>query len=164
MKKVAKFGKKYDDIFKIKKNFLKDNNFLLKRQKRISKIYSNQPVRKFCKACKKKLKGDTFFNHGIRYIQCKNCSHINGRFQDTIKYSNKIYLSKSVNYSNNYRSVDIKNFSFRQKKIYNPKAKFLRDCLKTEKKLEILDFGCGSGYFVSSLIDNGFKKVHSPLR
>ena len=30
---------------------------------------------------------------------------------------------------------------------------------KKNNKIEILDFGCGSGYFVSSLIENGFKKV-----
>ena len=38
------------------------------------------------------------------------------------------------------------------------------DCLGKQfqpysRKTKILDFGCGSGYFVSSLIDNGFKNV-----
>lgn len=156
---MLKFGKKYQDLIKIKENFSKNNDYLFNKQRKISKIYSSQPIRKICKACNKEIKGKFFINHGVKYIQCKICSHINGRFKDTIEFSNKIYLSKSLNYSKNYQSIDIKNFKDRQKKIYDPKAKFLKKFLKNEKKIKILDFGCGSGYFVSSLIDNGFKSA-----
>ena len=156
---MLKFGKKYQDLIKIKENFSKNNDQLFNKQRKISKIYSSQPIRKICKACNKKIKGEFFINHGIKYTQCKICSHINGRFQDTVEFSNKIYLSKSINYSKNYQSIDIKNFKDRQKKIYDPKAEFLKKFLKDKKKIKILDFGCGSGYFVSSLIDSGFKTV-----
>lgn len=157
--KIHKFGKKYQDLFKIKKNFTKENDLLLSKQKKIAKLYSKQPFRTLCKACNKKLIGNYFLNHGIKYIQCKNCSHLNGVYQDTIKFSDEIYLSGSVNYSKNYKSSDLKNFIFRQKKIYDPKANFLKKILKLQKNIKILDFGCGSGYFVSSLIDYGFKNV-----
>ncbi len=157
--KILKFGKKYQDISVIKKNFLKDNDFLLKKQNKISLLYKKQPIRKFCKVCMKKIKGEFFINHGIKYIKCKYCTHINGKYQDTIKFSNKIYLSNSINYSKNYRSINKNSFILRQKKIYNPKADFLKKILKNNMRSKILDFGCGSGYFVSSLIDKGFKNV-----
>ena len=157
--KIIKFGKKFEDILKIKKNFFDDNDSLIKKQKKIARIYSLQSIRKKCKACEKSLEGPKFTNHNIQYIQCKKCTHINGKFNDTEMFSKKLYESENINYSKNYKSNNLKKFKIRQKKIYDPKAKFLKECLKKNNKIEILDFGCGSGYFVSSLIENGFKKV-----
>ena len=51
--KIHKFGKKYQDLFKIKKNFTKENDLLLSKQKKIAKLYSKQPFRTLCKACNK---------------------------------------------------------------------------------------------------------------
>ena len=159
MNKSIKYGKKSSDIFAIKKSFYIDNDILLSKQKKISKIYANQPLRKNCKACEKKLTGKKFKNHEVIYIECKSCGHVNGKYQDTQKFSNIIYKSSSIKYSKNYFSKNLKNFKIRQKKIYDPKAHFLKQGIKEWKKIKILDFGCGSGYFVSSLIDNGFKNV-----
>ena len=157
--KNIKFGKKSSDVFDIKKNFYTENDILLQKQKKISKLYRNQPLRKACKACDKKLTGYKFKNHKIIYIECKSCTHVNGIYQDTERFSDIIYKSKKVNYSGNYKSNDLKNFKIRQKNIYDPKVKFLKSSIKNWKKTKVLVFGCGSGYFVSSLIDNGFKNV-----
>ena len=157
--KIIKFGKKSSDIFNIKKNFYIENDKLLNKQKKISKLYQKQPKRVICKACEKKLIGNKFKNHDITYIECNFCSHVNGIYQDTEKFSDIIYRSKRVNYSGNYKSHDLKKFKDRQKKIYDPKVKFLKESLKNWKKIKVMDFGCGSGYFVSSLVDNGFKNV-----
>ena len=46
----------------------------------------------------------------------------------------------------------------RQKKIYDPKANFLKKSFSNLKDIKVLDIGAGSGYFVSSLIDKKFKK------
>lgn len=156
---MIKFGKKLSDVFSIKKNFYLENDTLLKKQKKISKIYKKQPLRKNCKACNKKLKGKRFLNHTVVYIECNFCGHINGKHQDTEKFSDLIYKSNSINYSKNYYSKNLINFKNRQKKIYNPKAIFLKEGIKEWKKMKILDFGCGSGYFVSSLTDSGFRNV-----
>lgn len=158
--KIVKYGKKFQDISSIKKNFLFENDILLKKQKKIAKLYTNQPIRKKCKLCEKILLGRSFFNHNIEYIQCKKCSHVNGKFKDTDSFSKKIYESEDINYSKTYKSNDYQKFLNRKKKIYDPKAKFLKKCLNKNKSIKILDFGCGSGYFVSSLIDHGFKSVH----
>ena len=73
-----KFGKKSIDIFNIKQNFFTNNDELLKKQKQILRIYKNQPKRKICKICKRKLQGEFFINHQMKYVLCNYCSHING--------------------------------------------------------------------------------------
>ena len=57
---MIKFGKKAQDILSIKKNFLLENKKLFSWQKKLFKIYNNQPKRKFCKNCEHKLAGSKF--------------------------------------------------------------------------------------------------------
>ena len=156
-KKIIKYGKPFLDIEKIKENFFSNNTSLLKKILKIRKIYLKQPKRKFCKVCNKKLQGEYFINHKIKYIICNQCSHLNGSNQDTTDFSKKIYLSKKVDYIKNYHESFSQNFIERQKKIYDPKVKFLKNIFKNHKKIKVLDVGTGSGYFVSSLLDARFK-------
>lgn len=156
-KKKLKFGKSFKDVDKIKSNFFSQNFELLSAQNKINKLYRKQPKRKYCKACEKKLVGFYFINHKTKYIQCRNCSHINGQHQDTEKFSNKIYIDEEVSYSKGYYEKTIQDFKLRQKKIYDPKVEFLKSSFKKHSKIRVLDIGAGSGYFVSSLIDKKFK-------
>ncbi len=158
-KKIIKFGKSFKDVDKIKYNFFSDNNLLIKRQNKINKVYISQPKRKKCKACNSKLIGNFFINHNIKYIECKKCSHINGIFQDTKLFADKIYVDEKANYSKGYSEKNVKNYILRQKKIYDPKVDFLRKNFKSLKSIKVLDIGAGSGYFISSLIDKNFKDV-----
>ena len=52
---MIKFGKKSKDILDVKKNFINENKNLFEWQKKLYKVYSKQPKRKFCKNCEKKL-------------------------------------------------------------------------------------------------------------
>ena len=158
-KKIVKFGKSFSDLDKIKQDLYYDNSNLLEKQNKIKKIYLSQPRRKKCKACNVKLNGYSFINHGIKYIECKNCGHVNGNNQDSKTFVNKIYISKKTGYSKNYYEKNVKKFILRQRKIYDPKAKFLKNVFLNHKNVKVLDVGAGSGYFVSSLIDVGFKDV-----
>ena len=154
-----KFGKKSLDIFSIKKDFFTNNEELLKKQKKILTIYKKQPLRKLCKICKKKLKGDYFINHQMKYIICKYCTHVNGNHQDTLAFSKNIYQSDKINYSETYKSSHLKKFKIRQKNIYDPKVNFLGENILRLRKMTVLDFGCGSGYMVSAMKDYGVKKT-----
>jgi len=156
-KKKLKFGKSFKDIEIIKKNLLKENNKLLRIKDNINNIYLAQPKRVKCKACNVKLRGDTFFNHNIKYVECINCSHVNGYHQDNKFFSKKIYVTENRQYAKAYHETNIKKFKMRQKKIYDPKALFLKNCFKNHKKIKVLDVGAGTGYFVASLLHYGFQ-------
>ena len=158
-KRKIKFGKSSKDVDKIKSDFFSLNSKLLKNQNKINQFYRSQPKRHKCKACEKKLVGDYFINHKIKYIQCKYCSHVNGWYQDNKKFSNKIYVDEKVKYSKGYFENNIKKFKLRQKKIYDPKTEFLKSIFQNHSKIKVLDIGAGSGYFVSSLIDKKFKNA-----
>ena len=158
-KKIFKFGKSFKDVDKIKSNFFFQNNLLIQRQNKINKLYVGQPKRNKCKACNKILRGKFFINHNIKYIECKNCTHINGKYQDTKKFADQIYIDEKANYSKGYKENSIKQYFLRQKKIYDPKAEFLKKNFKRPAAIKVLDIGAGSGYFVSSLLDKKFKNA-----
>jgi len=155
-KKIIKFGKSFKDVDEIKKDFFLENKNLLFKQDRLNKLYLLQPKRIKCKACNAKLGGSFFLNHGIKYFECKKCTHINGYHQDTHDFTNKIYINEKTNYSKSYHETNLKKFLIRQKKIYDPKAVFLKNSFKNHKKIKVLDIGAGSGYFLSSLLDCKF--------
>ena len=97
---------------------------MLKKQNKLNKFYISQPSRKRCKACNKKLKGKSFKNHKIKYIECKYCSHINGCYKDTKNFADKIYVNEKVSYSKSYYEKNAKQFLIRQKKFMIQKQIF----------------------------------------
>jgi len=48
-KNIFKFGKSTLELLNIKKNFINENNFYVKRQNKIAQLYSKQKKRFFCK-------------------------------------------------------------------------------------------------------------------
>ena len=117
MKKIF-FSKNFEDIVNIKKNFLYENNKLLKQAHNWNKIYSKQAKRKKCKNCEKKLGFAIINSHYANYTVCKNCNHFNGINEDTESFNNMLYSNKfKKNLSNFYN----KDYNERCKKIYYPK-------------------------------------------
>jgi len=86
---------------------------------------------------------------------CNVCNHLNGEYEDSEDFANKIYLS---DYEENYYEEDTESFNKRLKHIYQPKSEFLIESLENYIKLNeinVLDVGAGSGYFVMALETNG---------
>lgn len=50
-KNIFKFGKSTLELLNIKKNFINENNFYVKRQNKIAQLYSKQKKMFFCKNC-----------------------------------------------------------------------------------------------------------------
>lgn len=140
-----KFSKKYD-LFDIKKDFFLNNLKNLKKIKKINKYYSNQKKRIFCKICNFKLKDFFLENFSIKYCLCKKCGHLNGRYQDTDNFIKWLYTRAD---GKNYKSSYVGNYKQRVKKIYLPKANFLKSVIKS--KISVLDFGSGAGHFLKAL-------------
>ena len=127
MKKIVQFSKSYKDILNIKKDFYTNNLKNLNNVIKINKFYKKQPIRSNCKNCQSTNLESFIKNHGIEYNICKNCGHVNGQYQDTKKFAEKLYsMNKGKNYSNNY----LYDYDTRVKNIYNPKVDFLKKVIK----------------------------------
>ena len=89
---VNKYGKSYGNIAKFKRNFLEENEMLLKKNDATGEVYRKQPLRANCKLCGHSLstgKEKSFVSHKIKYKICTLCSHVNGIYDDTAAKAKK---------------------------------------------------------------------------
>jgi len=154
MKKIIKFSKSYSNITEIKKSFYNDNLKNLKNSLKINSIYKKQPLRKNCKNCGSKKIIPILKNFNIPYRLCSYCGHLNGSYEDTNNFARKLYSASSgKNYSKNY----LNNFDSRVRNIYIPKVDFLKKVIN--KKINLIDLGCGAGHFVKALEIKGINAI-----
>ena len=127
-------------------HFFSANTDLLNKAINQNKLYSTQPKREFCKLCEASLQASVdFFSHGVGYVFCDDCNHLNGIYEDTKAFIEDIYISDAgAQYAAHY--ID-EHFEERAKDIYLPKVEFLLNTLPSTTN-KILDVGCGGGYFV----------------
>lgn len=154
MRKYSKSSKFY---LHTKNELFTKNDVLLEKSLTQNKLYRIQPQRVYCKLCQSRLPPNIdFTSHGIDYIFCEACSHMNGSFDDTKVFVENLYIDQDgENYAKNYFD---KNFLKRTEDIYVPKVDFLLDSLPPNK-YKILDIGCGSGYFVAASLMRHLESV-----
>ena len=143
---LRKYSKSSSFYLNTKKNFFENNKEMLNKVTEQNLIYTKQIRRKKCKICLFNLgNSPDFKNHEVEYIFCQNCNHLNGIYEDTKTFIEKMYIEdKGTQYSLNY--ID-SNFKTRSEQIYLPKVKFLLKNIPTQTS-SILDIGCGGGHFV----------------
>ena len=145
MSKKVFFSKPLKDISKIKSNFFKDNDKLLKQALSWNKIYSKQKKRVNCINCGSKLKSFDFKSHLAKYVFCKKCNHFNGFNLETDNFYKAMYINKKGEKFSKFYTYDYRN---RVKNIYHPKLRFVRKVIP--KIGSILDLGCGVGHFIKA--------------
>lgn len=146
---TRKYSKSASFYLSAKSDFFSRNDALLKKALEQNRIYASQPKRDRCKLCQSELQsGLDFFSHGVGYIFCEECNHLNGEYEDTAQFVEEMYMADNgEEYAFNY--IDT-NFQKRATDVYLPKVDFLEEALPSKAK-KILDIGCGSGYFVLAL-------------
>ena len=184
-----KYGKSFGDLNSLKQNFFNNNDGMLKMADGMADILNGQPLRTVCKICgsplgylkdagndrtdtkaceqskagpagEEKGHGDCIVrSHGIDYIVCPECGHLNSAHEDTDDFASKVYVEDD--YSKNYSMKDKESYDRRMNMIYVPKAQFLIDSLKKDGISEIrdLDIGAGCGYFVAALHSFGISST-----
>lgn len=162
MSKIIRYGK--ENILGLKSGFFDGNDSLRENLRRINAVYAAQPLRGRCKICDAILPEDGgFTNHGVAYVICSRCGHLNGRHEDTNEFCNAIYSNDGgSDYGKNYTSVDRDAYQRRVQEVYVPKARFLGEALTARAlpaDMHFADLGAGSGYFVSALQHCGYKNV-----
>ena len=150
-----KYSKSSAHYLTTKADFFSANADFLNKALKHNKFYSTQPKREFCKLCGANLPASVdFVSHGVGYIFCDDCSHLNGVYEDTKAFVEDLYMSDAgVEYASNY--ID-EQFEKRTVDIYLPKVDFLINTLPL-KTNEIFDVGCGSGYFVYAALLRNLK-------
>lgn len=151
MSTEIKYGKPFGNLNSMKKSFFEDNDGMLKMADEMADVLSRQPKRETCKICGSKLSAPLFVSHGLGYIKCNKCDHLNSEFEDTNEFASKVYVEDD--YSKNYSAPDKEGYEKRLNSIYIPKAEFLKASLEKEGlcDINVLDIGAGCGYFVSAL-------------
>ena len=149
-KQSLKYSKSSSFYQNSRSDFFEKNQSYLKKAEMLNELYSSQPKRKKCKICEEPLpKSVDFHSHKVDYVFCKSCTHLNGVFDDTKSFVEQVYIDDNSSfYSKNY--IDEK-FVQRTEDIYLPKVDFLLSILPP-MEYDILDVGCGSGYFVFASI------------
>ena len=177
-----KFGKSFGNLNSFKTSFFENNDGMLAMADKMAEVLSAQPLRRTCKICGSPLSMEPFHqegelgpsclpgmsrptpagntpgkalrikSHGLSYIRCETCGHLNSEHEDTDDFANKVYVEDD--YARNYSEADREQYKRRCELIYIPKAEFLRDSLNKEgvsaDSIDILDIGAGCGYFVSA--------------
>jgi hypothetical protein len=160
-----KYGKSFKDIAEFKTSFFAENQKHLERSLNYADIYTEQPARLKCKICDAKLPAEpSFIKHTIPYVICGKCGQLNGMHEDTDVFCKAVYTSAGgKDYAENYTEKHIDDYIKRREAIYKPKAEFLLDVLRHEgenpEALRYADIGCGAGYFVSALMEQGIKNI-----
>ena len=151
MKSLIKFSKASSAVIKNKSSFFNENEKLLKKVQKINTLYLEQPIRTNCKTCSKEIIQTDLTIHEIPYSLCLECGHFNGLHQDTEEFANFLYSDDDgQNYSANYKE----DYFNRVSDIYEPKVKFLSECMlsiENINKFDVTDIGCGGGHFVKAL-------------
>lgn len=145
-----KFGKPFGNLNSMKRNFFENNDGMLAMADEMADVLSTQQKRTSCKICGSALGEELLSSHGLPYIECKTCGHLNSAFEDTDVFAGKVYVEDD--YSKNYSSKDREEYEKRLTSIYMPKAEYLKECLAKEhvSDVKILDIGAGCGYFVAA--------------
>ena len=161
---MDRYGKPSSDILGLKDSFFRDNDELLERTLAVVRSYTSQPLRERCKNCAERLGAPTFHKHGVGYVVCERCTHLNGAHEDTDEFLAALYTSDGGSaYAATYDAQGEPAFRARVAAIYRPKAQFLVDALAEQgvdaDRMRYADFGAGSGYFVAALGDEGIEDV-----
>ena len=81
---IKKYSKSSAFYLSTKDNFFSSNNDLLRKAVEQNQLYSNQPKRVCCKLCQASLSEKVdFSSHGVEYVFCEKCNHLNGIYEDT---------------------------------------------------------------------------------
>jgi hypothetical protein len=161
---MKKYGKSSGDLIKLKQSFFDQNKNKLEDAKKYASIYAQEIARKYCKICKATLPKPSFYKLGVGYVFCDVCCHLNGINEDTDHFCSKIYANDNgKDYARNYYEHDKDGYYKRVESIYTPKAEFLINSLIENgfnpQKIDLIDIGAGSGYFLAALLQMGLTNI-----
>ena len=149
-------------IFDISIDKLRSKNFynqMISNRNIYYKKYNKYLVLKKtkCKVCKNNK--SKFFASYRNYIlrECLNCGTIYNNL-NLQKFKTSGFFDNNEAKINDFKLEMIKTFSYRKKAFGKERLEYIKDKIFNKKKsFKVLDYGCGSGYFLSVLKDNNIE-------
>ena len=163
------FHKSFSNEFlRVKDNFFLENNYLLKKEIIDAEELKKCPKRIYCIICEEKIENERkyFAKHGIKYLICSNCGHLQAEFIANNAYQDYIFQKQDYTETTYKKSANSEeSISERINSIDMPKAMFILNSLEEiskqdEKGAKFLDVGCGSGFFLKALNKLGVRDIH----
>jgi len=148
-----RFSKPSGPLFEIKEDFFKKNSNLLEGALDTNGLYAEQEARECCKNCGDSVGEPDFESFHIPYSMCGTCGHLNGVYEDTDQFLDKLY---SADDGDNYKENYLGSYDKRVESIYTPKVQFLKDVVG---ECVVYDVGCGGGHFVKACENEGIQAV-----
>jgi SAM-dependent methyltransferase len=168
---IVRKGKTLGDVSWFHDSFENQEKEYIERQLCTEKNYLSGQPRKVCILCREEMSDNSsFFLRDVKYARCSSCGHINGMHDISTTFLEFAYtqenpVDSTKTYAREFTEGKMSQDFFEVvNRIYLPKAQFLQEALKASigknnNVLKVLDFGCGSGHFVSALNLSGFTQV-----
>lgn len=131
------------------KNRNQDLNNLLKSPKRLKKFL----VKRNCPSCKSNKTILECFKDGLKIVKCKNCDLI--YVSPTFNYDHYINLYKKNEYQKIVKNLGENSHAYRRERFGKERVSILKNFIK-KKKINLLDIGCSTGFFVEAAMKNGW--------
>jgi len=110
-----------------------------------------------CHLCGKKKKKN--FEKFKKYIlnECLNCGAVYNNL-DIKKFQNSGFFNKNKTKYEDFKAEMVKTFQYRKKNFGIERFNYIKKKIfKKKNSINVLDYGCGSGYFLSVLRDHKIK-------
>ena len=136
----------------------------VERQQRLTAALQHFPVRKRCICCAESLQGTRFDHHGVGFIECHQCGHIQTANQPSLGYPHDVFYG--VSYSNVYPELSEQEYCSRRDRIYRPKLDWILSTMLAIGYPETgvlrkkwVEIGSGAGYFLSAANERGVRQI-----
>lgn len=126
------------------------NSYLINNKKSSSYL-----VKRNCPSCNKVKSNLLLKKDGFSIVKCKYCDLIYvNPILDSEKYLNTY---KSKTYQNIMKSLGEKSHKYRLERFGKERTSYLKKYLGNKKKINLLDIGCSTGFFIEAAKKEGWR-------
>jgi hypothetical protein len=161
---LTKYSKSNTDISLENELIISEGSERYQKQTLLVQELMKFPKRAICLCCGGKLKGVLFQHHGVEYIECSNCEHIQSAKNPPGNYPHN--FEQGLPFSMVYPKLPLDEYLNRRNRIYVPKLDWI---ISTLNKLEYtshdiqnnvwVEIGSGAGYFLSAAKESGIEQI-----
>lgn len=138
----------------------------LAMQKKVSRYIEDFEKKEHCILCGDQFSVSakkTYVHRNVKYFFCGSCGH----FQtEALLPDDYPYRLMGSGFEFIYPELSEEQFISRRDRIYYPKLEWSLSCLRDYRRRKVEDYqdswlelGCGAGYFLSALYEDGFQNI-----